>query len=74
MFRQFFDLKTSKSEVYDFSIGNGLRNSKSKISGWAGIFSQSVQRDIFDSLNLDQVWWPNQFMSQPLGAGTKEYS
>ena len=39
IYRQFMDMKMSRSEIYDFSIGDGLRCSKAKTSGWAGIFS-----------------------------------
>jgi len=72
IYRQFMSL--GQSEVQDFTIGDGLRISKSKIIGWMGIFSQSVERDLFDSIKTDEVWWPDDFMRQPLGAGTKIYT
>jgi hypothetical protein len=63
-----------EDQVQDFILGDGLRWSKSKISGKNGMMSQAVEKEVFRALRTEDVWWPSDFMEQPLGSGTRTYT
>ena len=60
--RQFYS--PSEDQIKEFIKGDGLRWSQSKIGN---VFSQAVERDVVSSLRIDDVWWPGEFLNQPLG-------
>ena len=67
--RQF--LSPGEDLVRDFLVGSGLRWSRAKLGN---VGSQAVERNIFSSIRVEDVFWPADFLTQPLGSGTKQYN
>jgi hypothetical protein len=37
------------------------------------VYTQAVERHVVNSVRIDTVWWPAEFLEQPFGTGTKIY-
>lgn len=66
--RQF--LSSGEDQIKEFVKGDGLKWGSSKIGN---IYSQAVERHLVDSLRGEKVWWPGNWVHQPMGQGTKVY-